>query len=184
MNCEVNALASGSSCFRCLSDSTLGAAQVSLLCSWANVAGSVTPPSGGIPVTSGLQVGLESSDFDALPNGTIPATWTDKSGSGNNYTNPGFGATFGAFVDQAITANGHATMRFQDGTRWMSCPMFLPAAGLTGLEFMGVVRQSSDPPAGGSEAAFFSFNHLVNFPSHTPFTDSNIYETFGRTTRP
>jgi hypothetical protein len=154
-----------------------------------------------MPITSGLILACESSDFDASSGGANITSWSDYSGNSHNWINgqtgtlvkPSTGgttypSTVPPTVDQTIKANGHATIRFAGA----GSPMYLQqaqfitlASGFTGLEVMIVMRQDADPTAGNDIADPMEFNHpLTDFPHHAPYSDGNIYEGFGRTDRP
>lgn len=155
--------------------------------------GGVRPP----PVTSGLILQNDSYDFDRSVAGSNLTAWADKSGNGHNWANgtnnvivegQGDTASTPPTVDKTRTAGGHATVRFAGGPspQWFKQAIFFGAAGFTGLEVFCVFKRDADPPASAPNAGGpFQFVHpLASFPNHEPFTDSHIYEGFGRTDRP
>jgi hypothetical protein len=89
-------------------------------------------------------------------------------------------------VDQAITANGHATIKNTGGPpgQALGQAAFFGAGGFTGLEVMAVYKHAADPPSDpNGVGGCFQFTQQDVFPPHQPWTDGHFYEDFGLTTR-
>ncbi len=171
MTCDPNTLSQQSSCLRCLTDAQLNQVRTFLLCRIANV--------GFFPVLSGLILRNESSDFDAVANSTPVTQWLDRSGGNHNWS-----ATNPPVVDRAITANGHATVKFISGTpAVLQQSSYFGPTGFLGLEVMAVYRHAVDPPVGSDVGPVFMFNRQDANVSHQPFSDDHFYENFGETVR-
>lgn len=133
-----------------------------------------------LPVTSGLVIRTESSDFDGQANGNPIASWLEQI-----TTNTWQAIATQPTVDKVLTAGGHATVKFAAGDAFLlqNSPTF-PASGFAGLHVMCVYRHAADPPndpngVGGA----FQFNQNDNAASHHPYADDNFYENFGRDAR-
>ena len=143
----------------------------------------------GVPrtlLTTGLQLALESDDFDSIADSTLVATWADKSGNARDFAQAN--DTFKPTVDQSRTVNGHATLRFTD-TGAGASPRKLTAAtfgSLTSLELFCVLKKDLWPSTNNTDyGAPFQFSRgAAGYSSHVPFTDSKVYESLGNNTRP
>lgn len=117
-----------------------------------------------------LEVGL--SDGDAVE------TWTDQSGLGNNLTQ----ATAGNKpIYKTAILNGHPIIRF-DGTD----DHFTLANVLSGAsagEVFLVVKIDNDPPGNSNQSGLWNMDGDGTNICHFPWTNGNIYEAWGRTTR-
>lgn len=128
-----------------------------------------------LPGQSDLLQWLESSQFDSTPDGTSVYSWTDLSGNGNHMTHvvgPGgiSGNDLAPVVDTASSAGGHPTLRFTSGAtyRSLTCPLFIPASGLPGLEIIVVYKNNVDPVPTG-QGPVFGYTRTYNIFVGSPF---------------
>ena len=127
--------------------------------------------------TGNLIMAIESSDFDALANGTALDNWNDISGNNRNWAwwlgKP--------TVDGTRTTGGHKTVRFA-GAQAFTIDKFFATSGYTGMEQIVIAKRDNDVPSTGAVAAgmITTMRETVNdYMSHHPWTDGNFYEGFG-----
>lgn len=140
-----------------------------------------------LPQQANMVLWLESTDFDAVANGTALTGWLDKSPAVNNLDHTGVllsGNPAQPTVDGATLCKGHKTVRF-DGTMGIGTPNTIVPGGGTGAEMMIVFVNDADPPTNipaNANGAFFQLCSISG--ALQPFTDSNFYESFCANARP
>ena len=134
--------------------------------------GSFAPPSGCVSWVEA------SSHVNRIDEGGLAATWLDKSGNGNHW----WGDTSSSTNQPALAraTSGGAVWRFTSGLNIFS---LLPAAvsSLTAAEYHILYKSNADPPT-GSENRMLSAGSSGQ-QTHLPYTDGNLYDDFGSTTR-
>lgn len=136
-----------------------------------------------LPQLANLVLKLESSDFDAIANGTTIVNWVDKSGKGNTFGNILAGPPVNPVVSGTVLCNGHKTARF-DGTMGIGCTSAIFNSAVQGVEMMVVFVADFDPSSGTLADQGEVVNFIPTTGSLQPFSDGNFYEAFGRTDRP
>ena len=103
----------------------------------------------------------------------LVSDWADQSGNGNNFTATGNARP--TWVDTVL--NSEPVIRFNGGTNVLTGANF---SSLTEAEVFLVVRADADPAAIGSKSGLWHLgNDATPFSTHYPFTDGNVYESFG-----
>ena len=122
-------------------------------------------------IISGLKLWLKGDD---AATGTI-TTWNDASGQGNNAT----AVNSPTGVDAVL--NGHRIVRFvASEIDHFTFTDF--ASGFTAGEVFIVIKINNDPP-GGDNTVTGLWTLGTDQNTHYPWTDENIYETFGTNSR-
>jgi hypothetical protein len=108
------------------------------------------------------------------------ATFVDRSGNSNDFTQA-TGASQPLLRFASI--NGKKALEFDRTNDYLSCATGLMNGATAGAWF-AVMKVTTDPPPGGLEsgAVLNGFGTSGN-DSHHPFSDGNIYDTFGTDTR-
>lgn len=123
---------------------------------------------------TGLRLWLRA-DAPGLAAGAV-TTLADQSGQGHDAT--GQGSTKPTRVDNVV--NGHPVIRFNGSTSYFSLPNYM--TGLTASTWFQALKIDADPPpSGGQTGLFWMSNSGDN--THYPWTDSNIYVSYGRNNR-
>lgn len=107
--------------------------------------------------------------------GDAVALWKDQSGLGNNYSQSTSG---NRPAWQTSVVNSQHIVRFDGSNDTLTGPSF---SSLTAGEIFAVVKNDTDPPV-IAKSGLWEFGTDAN-PSHYPFTDSIIYDSFGTTAR-
>lgn len=124
----------------------------------------------------GCVLWLDAWGFGNLNDGDAISTWTDRSGRGNNATSTSTQRpTFKTNI-----VNGKPIARFDGVDDRFVLPSF---ASLTAGEIFLVIKCRLDPNVDGKTGIWsMNANSGVSL-SHFPFTDGNIYESWGSTVR-
>lgn len=120
---------------------------------------------------TGVKVWLRASLGVTKDGGDAVSLWEDQSGNGNDYAQS-TGADKFIWTDAAL--GGRAAMRL-DGSQVMTGADL--SALTEGCMFV-VWEQDADPPAGGNVVWT-----MGGQASNVPYSDSAVYESFGRTTQ-
>jgi hypothetical protein len=116
------------------------------------------------------------TDMGITLSGSNVTTWADQSGSGNDATS----GTSPAY-DVSTLINGYPTINFTAASsHFLQLPSGLTS--LTSLNAFVVGKRKSANPGSSASAGFWSFGTSVNA-TEVPFTDGNIYDDSGSTTR-
>ena len=112
----------------------------------------------------------------ATANNDPVKSWTDSSGNGRHFQNGSSSPL--TKVDTGNTYLGASTIRQDgDGFKILGDP-----SGLTAGEIFIVRKVDADPPADTAHSGLWLFGTDGNA-NHYPWTDGNIYDSFGSTTR-
>lgn len=140
----------------------------------AGASGPWTPASLG----STLKLWLDADDAATFTysSGVVVSQWADKSGNANH----GAQATTSAQPSRATSQiNGKAAVRFyQDDV--LTFPAF--GGAFTAVEVFAVVKVDADPALNTARSGFWYFSGDTAI-SHIPWTDGNVYDSFGTTAR-
>lgn len=130
--------------------------------------------------TSGMAFWYDATKVSGS-DGDPQSSWTDQSGNGNNATNGG-GAARPVFKTAII--NGNNVIRFNSGvaSQYFDIPSVF--GGAVAGEMIVVAQGAADPAASSSNVGPWSMCGTGGAlgDSTFPFTDGNIYESFGLTT--
>ncbi len=136
-------------------------------------------------IPTGLLLWLRATDLGGVDNSTV-TIWEDQSGNSNNGTGTGTSGAKPVLKTGQTPAGGPAVyIDSTSNSRHVSFANFL--TGTVKAEVFVVVRAVNDPApsSSGESNGFWKFGAQggSNDACHFPYSDSNIYDDFGSTTR-
>ncbi|NIP33917.1 MAG: hypothetical protein GWN18_03155, partial [Thermoplasmata archaeon] len=78
--------------------------------------------------------------------------------------------------------NGHPCLDFNGTDQLLGYGANYPLSGKTDAEIFIVLKMDADPAASAATSGLWLFNNL-DFDAHHPYTDGQIYESWGRANR-
>ena len=132
----------------------------------------------------GLVAWHDAQAVTGYADGAQFSTWLDRSGNANHLSGT-VGSVNPLYRDGTTVEgiNGHPCARIRNGTA--SCFFAYASHILSGAsagEIFVVAQVDADPPASTARSGFWYFNPST-FNTHHPWTDGNVYDSWGTTAR-
>jgi hypothetical protein len=135
-----------------------------------------------LPV-AGARLWLEARLITGLVDGNSVDPWPDMSGNGHDAVGSASAGTADPIYKTGMGPTSHPCIRFNGTTQGLDLPTAV-RTGLTSGELFLVIDNDGDPPPSAQTGHPLQMGGAATSSiAHLPFTDSNIYETFGTNTR-